>query len=74
MELEYAFERAEALRSAVAGQRTTSGASVVRVTASFGVASFPQHGKTIDELIAAADSAMFAAKAAGRNQVACCGV
>jgi diguanylate cyclase (GGDEF)-like protein len=43
--------------------------SPIEVTASFGVASFPQNGRTGDELIAIADSALYAAKAAGRNRV-----
>lgn len=40
----------------------------VRVTASLGVALFPDHGQTVDELLRQADTAMYAAKAAGRNQ------
>jgi diguanylate cyclase (GGDEF)-like protein len=39
------------------------------VTASFGVATFPRDGHNADELIAAADGALYAAKAAGRNCV-----
>jgi hypothetical protein len=33
------------------------------------VAAYPQHGKTILELIHAADRAMYQAKAAGKNRV-----
>ncbi len=40
----------------------------VRVTASLGVSLFPEHGQTVDELLRQADTAMYAAKAAGRNQ------
>jgi diguanylate cyclase (GGDEF)-like protein len=39
------------------------------VTISAGVAAFPQHGKTRDEIIRAADNGLYAAKQAGRNRV-----
>jgi len=39
------------------------------ITISSGVAAFPTHGKTRDEIIRAADSGLYAAKQAGRNQV-----
>jgi diguanylate cyclase (GGDEF)-like protein/PAS domain S-box-containing protein len=67
-----ACERAENLRSALADSNLTCEGAVIRVTASFGVATFPRHGGTSDELIAAADGALFAAKHAGRNQVKSC--
>ena len=41
----------------------------VRFTVSLGVASFPRDGRTSDEVMAAADSAVYAAKAAGRDRV-----
>jgi diguanylate cyclase (GGDEF)-like protein/PAS domain S-box-containing protein len=41
----------------------------LRATISIGVAIFPQHGSSSDEIIRAADSAMYAAKQAGRNTV-----
>jgi diguanylate cyclase (GGDEF)-like protein len=40
----------------------------VRVTASFGVAAFPDHGSG-EELVAAADSALYEAKNRGKNRV-----
>jgi diguanylate cyclase (GGDEF)-like protein len=40
------------------------------VTISLGVASFPEHGTTAEEVIAAADSALYRAKMEGRNRVA----
>jgi diguanylate cyclase (GGDEF)-like protein len=39
------------------------------ITISAGVAAFPTHGKTRDEMIRAADSGLYAAKQAGRNRV-----
>jgi len=39
------------------------------MTASFGVAAFPEHGKTMDGLISAVDAAMYQAKEAGRDRV-----
>ena len=38
-----------------------------RVSASVGIALFPQDGATVEELMKKADNAMYAAKAAGRN-------
>jgi diguanylate cyclase (GGDEF)-like protein len=64
-----AVERAELLRSAIAAAPVAYGVSEIAVTASFGIATFPRHGQTGDELIAAADSALYAAKTAGRNRV-----
>lgn len=64
-----AVERAEQLRSAMAATPVLYGATPIMVTASFGVATFPRDGRTGDELITAADSALYAAKAAGRNRV-----
>jgi len=42
---------------------------VLKVTASFGVSTFPDHGKNITELINGADSALYDAKNRGRNLV-----
>jgi diguanylate cyclase (GGDEF)-like protein len=39
------------------------------VTISAGVASFPDHGGTRDELVHAADTGLYAAKQAGRNRI-----
>jgi len=41
----------------------------LRLTASIGVATYPTHGDELDGLIRAADAALYAAKAAGRNAV-----
>jgi diguanylate cyclase (GGDEF)-like protein len=39
------------------------------VTISCGVADYPIHGVTRDEVVAAADAALYAAKLSGRNRV-----
>jgi diguanylate cyclase (GGDEF)-like protein/putative nucleotidyltransferase with HDIG domain len=43
------------------------------VTVSVGVASFPGHGHTRDELLAAADSALYASKRGGKNRTSIAG-
>ena len=64
-----AVERAEHLRRAMAATPVAFGSSQIVVTASFGIASYPCDGRSGDELTAAADRALYAAKAAGRNRV-----
>ena len=41
----------------------------VRVTASFGLARFPEHGRSMEALTAAADQALYRSKQSGRNRV-----
>ena len=72
MTAEGAVERAEQLRQAMAATPVSNGVSRITVTASFGVATFPTHSRTTDELIAAADRALYSAKAEGRNRVTLC--
>jgi len=43
------------------------------LSASIGVATFPDHGSEVDELLRAADSALYVAKRAGRDRVALAG-
>ena len=67
---EIAIERAEQLRIATESQRIQfKNGNSVNVTASFGIAVFPQHGSEPEVLIAAADNALYRAKNAGKNQV-----
>jgi len=56
-------EQVRALRVEHQGQR------IGDVTISIGVAIFPGHGGTADELIRAADAALYEAKSAGRDRV-----
>ena len=60
----------ERLRALIAGTSFLAEEGFdVRVTASFGIATFPEDGDGRKELIARADEAMYAAKSAGRNAV-----
>lgn len=64
-----AMKVAEKLRQAIAACALEHNGKVVRVTISQGLAEFPTHGASMDQLIAAADGALYAAKGAGRNCV-----
>lgn len=57
---------AERLRKHIEGLELPS---VGQVTASFGVATFPQHAASREKLIEIADQALYAAKKEGRNRV-----
>jgi len=46
-------------------------AGELRNTVSIGVAHFPQHGQNGDQMISAADQALYLAKTQGRNRVVC---
>lgn len=60
---------AEHIRSSVADTPFETGAGLVSVTVSIGIACHPDHGDSRDQLVEAADVALFAAKAAGKNAV-----
>ena len=67
--LEQALIKAENLRATVAALTVRAqGKAVEPVTISIGVSAFPQHGTNADELIRAADAALYRAKHAGRNR------
>ncbi len=68
-DLEGGRELAERVRRALEDlELTTPDGQAVRVTASFGVAAFPQAGPQ-DALVAASDGALYQAKRSGKNQV-----
>jgi diguanylate cyclase (GGDEF)-like protein len=70
--MEAGYRRAEQLRSQFAEVRLDFSGSELRATVSVGVAIFPLHGETSDALLRAADQALYAAKAGGRNCVVAC--
>jgi diguanylate cyclase (GGDEF)-like protein len=63
---ESAYVKAEEL--VAAGRRSLRAPGTSTVTMSFGVATFPRHGVDADELLRAADRAMFTAKVLGRDR------
>jgi len=66
-----AIERAQEWRGALASLKTRIGGSTeLSLTASFGVATFPQHAASVTELMRAADQRLYYAKETGRNRVA----
>jgi diguanylate cyclase (GGDEF)-like protein len=64
-----AWEVAERMRAAIEAKTIGVGEHLVHVTASFGVASYPETARLGDELFPAADKALYAAKREGRNCV-----
>ena len=64
-----AMESAEFFRGSIGNNSIILRRQETKVTASFGVASFPKDGGDETELISKADKAMYSAKGAGRNCV-----
>ncbi len=60
-----AYHLAERLRSAVSSALADQ---PVPLTVCFGISTFPGHGSTSDALLSAADEALYAAKAGGRDR------
>lgn len=67
-DLQQAIGAAERCRVAVESMQIP-GTPYLAVTASVGVAAFPDHGEDLDTLLKASDRAMYSAKANGRNRV-----
>ena len=65
--LEEAVAKAELLRARIEALSEIHG---VRVTASFGVAAFPETSGKVADLLQTADAALYRAKQSGRNRVA----
>ncbi len=67
-----ALARAEQLRIALATTLIPYGNHHLKLTASFGIATYPDDAATADTLIASADAALYRAKKHGRNRVEGC--
>jgi diguanylate cyclase (GGDEF)-like protein len=57
------------INKSVAAKKYKSGEEIFKITVSIGLSGFPQNGATGDELISAADQALYKAKESGRNKV-----
>lgn len=65
-----ALSRAEELRQEISRLEVRHGNVILpAITISIGVSAFPEHGETTDQLLKAADRALYAAKESGRNRV-----
>ncbi len=69
--LQSAKEIAERLRSSVERMSFQGQREEAFLTISIGLASFPDFGKSAEDLIQAADHSLFVAKQRGRNQIVC---
>lgn len=66
-----AYSKGEAIREAIAQLHAFSrGVALPRITASLGIACYPEDGERMEDLIAAADAALYKAKSSGRNCIA----
>jgi diguanylate cyclase (GGDEF)-like protein len=64
-----AYVLAEKIRSGVVELGIESGSQRIRTSLSIGVVAYPADGRTIDDLMIAADQAMYASKQRGRNRI-----
>jgi diguanylate cyclase (GGDEF)-like protein len=67
-----AYHRAENIRATVEASDFYYHDQSIDLSISIGVATYPYHGAEIDSVIRAADTALYDAKAAGRNRVRVC--
>ncbi len=67
--IENAVKRAESLRLAIAANDVLHQGQPIGATASIGVASYPEHGSSMQALVHGADLALYEAKHSGRNRV-----
>jgi diguanylate cyclase len=67
--IDVAYQRAESLRDELANAFIEYEGLHLKTSFSAGVAGFPAHGSTSDNILNAADKALYQAKNAGRNRV-----
>jgi len=72
--IDAAYQRAETLRESVCNlQISHRGQTLRKVSISVGIAAFPNHGELAQQIINAADAALYRAKHNGRDQVVIAG-
>ena len=69
MPIDEAFTRMEECRQTIQNMVTTYNAQKILITISGGISIFNVHGTTRDELLKAADDALYTSKINGRNQI-----
>ncbi|MEN3015310.1 MAG: diguanylate cyclase [bacterium] len=69
---EKAYEIAERIRQEVSSRKFENVPTVI--TISLGLATFPDHGKNVEEIIKAADEALYYSKKTGKNKTTIAGV
>ena len=74
VKLEDSFQLMDELRQRIADSELPYGDALIRVTASFGIAHYPDHAIEAESLFRIADRCLFSSKRAGRNRVARAGL
>jgi diguanylate cyclase (GGDEF)-like protein len=64
-----AYVLAEKIRQGVAELRVDIGGTTIKPSVSIGVVSYPDDGRTSDELMITADASMYRSKRSGKNRV-----